>query len=320
MRPHVQPVLWKDRLILLDQRLLPDRERYLTCRRVADVIVAIRTMAVRGAPLLGVTAAYGMVLAVREAKSISELDRLAERLAQARPTAVNLRWAVDRVRSKLRTLDESVALHEARAIHREDAQACERIGRFGAALIKPGSGVLTICNTGALATGGCGTAFSVLLHAKRPKVWVLETRPRRQGLLTMWEARKAKLDATLVADTVAGWLMKTGRVQAIVAGADRIAANGDTANKIGTYQIAVLAKAHGVPMYVAAPMSTFDPNTPDGAGIAIEERNSDEVAPGLPAYNPAFDVTPARLITAYITDAGLRSARTLAARSLTRSK
>ena len=301
---------------LLDQRALPERERTLVCRRVAQVVDAIRTLAVRGAPLIGVTAAYGVVLAAQEARTRAQFERLVGRIRASRPTAVNLAWAVDRMTSALGGApDEAVALREARAIHREDADLCERIGETGARLVGRGAGIMTICNTGALATAGIGTAFAVFVkaRAKRPTIYALETRPRLQGArLTLWELRKARLNGVLVCDSAAATLLRDGRIDLVITGADRIAANGDTANKIGTYALAVLARAHGVPFYVAAPYSTFDRRARTGSDIPIEERDPEEVlrplglsGRGIRTMNPAFDVTPARLVAGYITDRGL---------------
>jgi methylthioribose-1-phosphate isomerase len=316
-RPHVRSVHWSGgTLRILDQRLLPHRERFLACRRAVQVVEAIRSMAVRGAPLIGVAAAYGMALAAREARARAEFERLAGRLREARPTAVNLAWAVDRVLAATGGRpDSATALREARAIHREDEALCERMGEVGARLIRRGAGVMTICNTGALATAGIGTAFAAFVKArgKRPTIYALETRPRLQGArLTMWELRKAGLRGALVCDSAAASLMREGRIDVAITGADRIAANGDTANKIGTYMLAVLARAHGVPFYVAAPYSTFDWGARTGADIPIERRDPDEVlgplglsGRGIRALNPAFDVTPARLIRGFVTDRGL---------------
>jgi methylthioribose-1-phosphate isomerase len=332
-------------LRLLDQTGLPRRVRHLTCRTAGDVWKAIRRLAVRGAPAIGCAAAYGMVLGVRacrlrdRAAVLRAARRTADFLASARPTAVNLRWAVERVLSAVeRSLQNAgpgdpggsplaAALREARVIEREDRAMCAAIGRHGARLFRRGGNVLTHCNAGALATAGIGTALAPLYVAARrlPRakpgrggrlhVWVDETRPLLQGArLTLWELMRAGVPATLVADNMAASLFRAGRVGAVIVGADRIAANGDTANKIGTYGVAVLARAHGVPFYVAAPSSTFDPATPDGARIPIEERPPDEVAapggvrwapPGARVHNPAFDVTPARLITAFITERGV---------------
>lgn len=323
-RPHLRPVTWKNgSLRLLDQRKLPNQERILTLRSVPQVIDAIRTMAVRGAPLIGVTAAYGMVLAARTSKSRRELNKAAGKLKESRPTAVNLAWAVERVLHAVAPdFDELSprererrALREARRIHREDEDLCERIGRHGARLVPRKGRILTVCNTGALATAGIGTAFGVFVKArpKDPTVYALETRPRLQGArLTMYELRKARLDGVLLCDSAAAPVLQSGGIDLIVTGADRIAANGDTANKIGTYNLALLAKAHGVPFYVAAPYSTFDLSVRSGREIPIEQRSPHEVlgpvgleGRRIRALNPAFDVTPARLIDGFITDRGL---------------
>lgn len=291
-------------LSILDQTLLPAVERRRELRTVDQAIEAIRKLRVRGAPLIGITAAYAMVLAARRPR---DLASRAASLAAARPTAVNLTWAVGRM---LRVLGPDPtpgrALREARAIHREDAEACRRIGRAGAPLVR--GNVLTICNTGHLATGGTGTAFAALLAGRPRRIYACETRPLNQGSrLTMWEARRCGLNAVLVCDSAAASLMARGMIDTVIAGADRIAANGDTANKIGTYALAVLARAHGIPFYVAAPCSTIDPSLPDGRRIPIEARAASEISPWIDrALNPAFDVTPARLIRAWITDRGLR--------------
>jgi methylthioribose-1-phosphate isomerase len=305
-RPRIEPIRWiggpDGYLRILDQTLLPHRVRRLALRRVDQVVEAIRALRVRGAPLIGIAAAYGMVLAARRPAS---LEASARRLARARPTAVNLAAAVRRVRRVLgRRPTPARALAEARAIHREDAEACRRIGRAGAPLVR--GNVLTICNTGHLATGGTGTAFAVLLRARPRRIFVCETRPLNQGArLTLWEARRCGLRATLVCDSAAGALMQRGLVGCVVTGADRIAANGDTANKIGTYALAVLARAHGIPFYVAAPSSTIDRRLRSGRRIPIEVRSPREIAPWTDrALNPAFDVTPARLIDGWITEAG----------------
>ena len=291
----IHPVRWIDgRLEILDQRLLPLRERHLVCRTVGQVVRAIRSLAVRGAPLLGITGAYALALA-RDRRAA------ARALIAARPTAVNLRWAVERA---LRAADP---LEEARRIHAEDAAMCEEIARHGAPLVR-GRAAITICNTGALATGGIGTAFGVLLRA-RAEVYAMETRPLRQGArLTMWEARKWGLKARLIADGAAAAAIREKRIRAAVVGADRIARNGDTANKIGTFGLAVVCRELGVPFYVAAPASTIDLSCPDGTAIPIEERSPREISDLFPAYNPAFDVTPARYITAFITDRGILKA------------
>jgi methylthioribose-1-phosphate isomerase len=286
------PVSWDSgRLQILDQTRLPDREVFLSCRTVDQVIRAIRTLAVRGAPLLGIAGAYALSLA-RDRKAA------AAALIASRPTAVNLRWGVERA---LRAPDP---LAEARTIHREEIDRCEAIGRHGAPLLR-GKRALTICNTGILATGGIGTAFGVLLRAKA-RVYALETRPLRQGArLTMWEAQKRRLPATLVADGAAAAAIREKKIDAAIAGADRIARNGDSANKIGTLGLAILCRDAGIPFYIAAPSSTLDPATPDGSAIPIEERDARELSDRFPAWNPAFDVTPARYITAIITERGI---------------
>ena len=292
MPPQVEPVRWtKGRLEILDQRLLPYREKYLVCKTVDQVVDAIKTLAVRGAPLLGVTGAYALALA-------KDRPAAAKKLIASRPTAVNLRWAVER------TLKAADPLAEARRIHEEDAAMCDAIARHGAPLLK-GKRVLTICNTGALATGGIGTAFGVLLKA-RATVYALETRPLRQGArLTMWEAEKCGLKATVLPDGAAAAALREKKIEAAIAGADRIARNGDTANKIGTFSLALACRAMGVPFYIAAPSSTIDRACPDGAGIPIEERAAAEVSDRFPAWNPAFDVTPAKYITGFITERGV---------------
>jgi len=310
---HVTPLRWDgNALFLLDQRLLPREEKWVACRSASDVADAIRTMVVRGAPAIGVSAAYGMALA---AKAGEDLDRAGDELKRARPTAVNLAWAVDRM-LRHRGGDLVAA---AEAINREDVESCMAIGRHGAALLGAQATVLTHCNAGALATAGYGTALGVIRAAvesgKRIAVFADETRPYLQGArLTAWELQQDQIDVTLITDNMSGHFFKEGTFDAVVVGADRIAANGDTANKIGTYTVAVLANAHGVPFYVAAPVSTIDPNCPTGAEIPIEERSAEEVvdifgarvAPeGIHVRHPAFDVTPARLITAIITERGV---------------
>ena len=286
------PVRWADgRLDILDQRLLPDRERILPCRTVGQVVRAIKSLAVRGAPLLGITGAYALCLA-------RDRTAAAKELIASRPTAVNLRWGVERA------LAARDPLAEARRIHKEEIFRCEEIARHGAPLLR-GKRVLTICNTGILATGGIGTAFGVLLRA-RATVFALETRPLRQGArLTMWEAEKRGLRAFLVADGAAAAAIRGKKIQAAIAGADRIARNGDTANKIGTLGLAILCRDAGIPFYVAAPSSTVDLSTRTGAAIPIEERDPRELSDRFPAWNPAFDVTPARYITAIITERGI---------------
>lgn len=324
-------------LELVDQRLLPGEFSKLQCRDTEQLYEAIRTLAVRGAPAIGVCAAYGLVLGMRNLKSgdgieqaLQTLSESCEYLASSRPTAVNLFWALDRVRSKaegfaaekaqagLAALREFV-LAEAHAICRQDVEMCLRIGLNGEKFIKDGFHILTHCNAGALATAGQGTALSPMFEAhkkgRRFKVYADETRPLLQGArLTAWELRQAGIDVTVICDNMAGWLMKQGRINAVITGADRIAANGDTANKIGTYSLSILAREHKIPFYIAAPSSTFDMSIKSGAEIPIEQRAGDEVrsfagtqtAPGgVDVYNPAFDVTEARDITAIITERGV---------------
>jgi len=283
---------------------------YVDCRDAHEVAAAIRDMTVRGAPAIGVAAAYGMALAKLRG---DDLGSAAEELCAARPTAVNLAWAVARM------LRAHGGPSEAEAIHREDLEANHRIGRYGAELLGEKATILTHCNAGALATAGYGTALGVVRAAveagKTIAVFADETRPYLQGArLTAWELQQEGIDVTLITDNMAGHFFQQGKFDAVIVGADRIAANGDTANKIGTYTVAVLAQVHGVPFYIAAPLSTIDPATPDGSRIPIEERSAAEVvkiggaqiAPdGIAVRHPAFDVTPARLITAIITDRGV---------------
>ena len=319
-------------LTLVDQTLLPVELREIECRTVEEVWQAIKALRVRGAPAIGIAAAYGVCLelgsAANPAELVAAVRRAADHLATSRPTAVNLFWALDRMRAKAQTLQgRSVSdfrhelLNEARAIHEEDRAMCHAIGRHGAALLADGCGVLTHCNAGGLATAEYGTALSVFFTAqdqgKRLQVYVDETRPLLQGArLTAWELLQRGIPATLICDSMAGQVMREGRVQAVVTGADRIAANGDSANKIGTYSVAVLAQAHGIPFYIAAPSSTFDLTIADGQQIPIEERAASEIthgfgrqtAPeGIAVYNPAFDVTPAAYIRGIITERGVIS-------------
>jgi methylthioribose-1-phosphate isomerase len=324
-------------LELTDQRKLPTEFVKLPCRNIDQLFDAIRTLAVRGAPAIGVAAAYGLVLSTQQLaegddvkKALSVIAETRDYLASSRPTAVNLCWAVDRMTHKAEQLVRSspaVSLQalrefvrsEANAIFEEDVVMCRRIGENGEKLIKEGDDILTHCNAGALATAGQGTALSVMFEAKKRgkgfKVYVDETRPLLQGArLTTWELKQAGIDVTLVCDNMAGWLMKQGKINAVITGADRIAANGDTANKIGTYSLSVLAKEHNIPFYVAAPSSTFDLNIENGDQIQIEERPAEEItslgqtrlAPeGIRVYNPAFDVTNGADITAIITEIGI---------------
>jgi methylthioribose-1-phosphate isomerase len=295
-----EPLRWDEgALLVLDQRALPGEELWIRCESVAQVADCIRTLAVRGAPAIGIAAAYGMALAANRGE---DLAAAAATLRETRPTAVNLGWALDRA------LDADGDLLElARRVHSEQDEADRRLARLGAERFAPGDRALTHCNAGALATGGYGTAGGVLRAAweagRLAEVWVDETRPLLQGArLTAWELQQAGIPHRVVTDSASGSLLAAGVVDRIVVGADRIAANGDVANKIGTYPLAVLAARHGVPFYVAAPLSTIDPETPNGTAIPIEERDPAEVAPS--AFNPAFDVTPAELVHAIFTEAG----------------
>ena len=290
-----------DRVVLLDQRRLPDREVDLVCRSADEVADAIRELAVRGAPAIGIAAAYGYALAAQRGE---DLDRAFAVLVEARPTAVNLAWALREVQA---AADPAV---RARELHAEEVERCRRMSIQAARLVEPASSALTHCNTGGLATGGRGTALGALTEAWSQgllrNVFVDETRPLLQGArLTAWELEAAGIPHTVVADSAAGWLLASGEVDCVFVGADRIAANGDTANKIGTYPLAVLADRHDVPFYVVAPTSTIDLETPSGAEIPIEERDPGEVSSRFSARNPAFDVTPAELITAIVTELGV---------------
>lgn len=294
----VGPIRWEDgALLLLDQRALPGAEEWLRCERPEQVAEAIRTLAVRGAPAIGIAAAYGVALS-------EDQHAAADLLLATRPTASNLKWALSRVRSA----DDPLAV--AQRLHREQDEADRRLAALGAERFAAGDRALTHCNTGPLATGGYGTALGVLRTAwdegRLHSVWVDETRPLLQGArLTAWELARAGIPHRVVADSAAGGLIARGLVDRIVVGADRIAANGDVANKVGTYPLAVLAHRHDIPFYVAAPVSTLDPATPDGAAIPIEERAPAEVTTDADAFNPAFDVTPAELVTAIFTEAGV---------------
>jgi methylthioribose-1-phosphate isomerase len=311
----VEPIRWRDRkLQLLDQRKLPREVVWVTCSDAHETAVAIRDMVVRGAPAIGVTAAFGVALAALRG---DDIRAAAAELRQARPTAVNLMWAVDRMLAAHGRGADLVA--EAQRMFDEDVAANRRIGQYGAELLGARATVLTHCNAGALATAGYGTALGVIRAAvesgRHIAVFADETRPYLQGArLTAWELQQDGIDVTLITDNMAGHFFQQSTFDAVVVGADRIAANGDTANKIGTYTVAVLANAHDVPFYIAAPLSTIDPQTPNGAAIPIEERSASEVtsigsveiAPANVAVrHPAFDVTPARLITAIITDRGV---------------
>jgi len=321
----VQPIVWLgDRLRLLDQRLLPLQEIYLDCRSAVEVAEAIHGMAVRGAPAIGIAAAYGLVLAVREdLQAFAAAERV---LAASRPTAVNLRWALARLRGLWQCGADAAALElEARRIHEEDLAQNLLMGELGAALLPQHSRLITHCNTGALATGGHGTALGVIRTAyaqgKVSQVYNTETRPWLQGArLTAWELMREGIPSRLIADGAAAHLMRTERIDWVIVGADRIAANGDTANKIGTYMLAVAARRHGTRFMVVAPSGTFDLDCPDGESIPIEQRSAQEltefrgqpIAPaGMQAFNPVFDVTPAELIDAIVCERGVIANPTL---------
>ena len=322
----------ENELELLDQTRLPGEVVYVRCRDIESVAEAIRDLKVRGAPAIGVTAAYGVVLGVLQSTAddfqsiCREVDDAADILASTRPTAVNLFWALDRMRLSVREHRgvpsediRNAVLREAQAIQAEDEATCRQIGEHGAALLLSGQTVLTHCNAGALATSGIGTALAVVYHAhdegKRIHVYADETRPVLQGArLTAWELAQAGIGVTLICDNMAAQVMKEGRIDSVIVGADRVAANGDVANKIGTYGVAVLADAHGVPLYVAAPFSTIDLSMETGREIPIEVRKAAEISEGpggrtapeeVEVYNPAFDVTPARYVSAIITDRGV---------------
>ncbi|MBI4126750.1 MAG: S-methyl-5-thioribose-1-phosphate isomerase [Deltaproteobacteria bacterium] len=329
----IRTIEWKDdKVVMLDQRQLPLKEVYVTYEDYLGVAQAIKHMVIRGAPAIGVAAAFGVALGamgigVRTFEEFYEkLGIVCRRLAETRPTAVNLMWAVERMRAcalaeQHRPLSEIVAAlkKEANTIYHEDIEANRRMGRAGQTLLNDGDNVLTHCNAGALATAGFGTALGVIYAAteagKRIHVYADETRPRLQGAgLTAWELQKHGIQVTVITDTMCASVMKQGKIQKVIVGADRIAANGDTANKIGTYGVALMAHYHKIPFYVAAPMSTIDPKITDGSQIPIEERDAREVThigqhritpEHVEVINPAFDVTPAAFITAIITDRGI---------------
>ncbi len=326
---HIRPILWTgDTLELLDQRKLPFEVEHVSCATSDDVAQAIHALTVRGAPAIGIAAAWGAVLAGRDVDAedgeaaLAKLEPALQRLNAARPTAVNLAWALARMRRALVGAGpdwREVLAREAQAIADEDLAANRHMGALGAALIAPDSGVLTHCNTGSLATAGFGTALGVIragmAQGRIAKVFAGETRPWLQGArLTVWELQQDGIDATLIADSAASYLMQNGAVQWVVVGADRICANGDTANKIGTYQLAIAARYHNVKVMVVAPSSTVDMDTESGQSIEIEQRDPGElfglggsrtVADGIAAWNPVFDVTPAALIDAIVTERGV---------------
>jgi methylthioribose-1-phosphate isomerase len=329
----VQTLQWTDSGVrFIDQTKLPTEEAYVTCKTYQQVAGAIRNMVVRGAPAIGVAAAMGIALGIKNSKAETvgelkpEFDEICDAIGNTRPTAINLFWAIRRMREKFEQLRvrplpqlKQALIEEAQRMHAEDIAANQAMGRHGATLMPANGGVLTHCNAGALATCGYGTALGVIRAAvdqgKKIHVYADETRPFLQGSrLTAWELMKDGIPTTVISDNMAGAVMKQGRIGAIVVGADRIAANGDVANKIGTYTLAVLAKEHGIPFYVAAPFSTVDLDTLDGNRIPIEQRNPREVThiagkqmvpDGTEVENPAFDVTPAKYVTAIVTEKGI---------------
>ena len=329
----VETIAWKDnQVVMIDQRKLPLQERYVVCKDYRSVIRAIKGLVIRGAPAIGVAAAMGVALGAMKIRTTNrdqfevKLDLICREIMAARPTAVNLAWAVERMKHVANETShrgvkrvKSRLVEEARKIREEDICINRTIGRYGQRLLKDGSRVLTHCNAGALATGGYGTALGVVRAAaeagKRIEVFADETRPFLQGArLTAWELKKSNIPVTVITDNSAGYFMQQGKVDAVIVGADRIAANGDVANKIGTYMVAVLAKTHKIPFYVAAPLSTIDASINSGKDIPIEQRNEKEVthfegmrtAPkGVAAGNPAFDVTPHRYVSAIITEKGV---------------
>jgi methylthioribose-1-phosphate isomerase len=332
----IQTLEWTDSGVrFIDQTKLPLEETYVNCTAYQQVADVIRNMVVRGAPAIGVAAAMGIALGVKtsNAGNINDLRRelnvICDTMAKTRPTAVNLFWAIRRMRQKFESLQvrpvpqiKQALIEEAQRMHAEDIAINQAMGRHGATLMPASGSVLTHCNAGALATAGYGTALGVIRAAiksgKKIHVYADETRPFLQGSrLTAWELTKDNIPTTVISDNMAGAMMLQGKIGAVIVGADRIAANGDVANKIGTYTVAVLAKEHGIPFYVAAPISTVDLETPDGKGIPIEQRNPEEVShiagkaitpPGVQIENPAFDVTPAAYVTAIVTERGIARA------------
>ncbi len=332
----IQTLEWTDLGVrFIDQTKLPTEETYVTCKRYQEVADVIRNMVVRGAPAIGVAAAMGIALGVKNSKAETgadlkrEFDQICDVIGKTRPTAVNLFWAIRRMQQKFETLRmrpvpqvKQALIEEAKRMHAEDIAINQAMGRHGAALMPASGGVLTHCNAGALATAGYGTALGVIRAAveqgKKIHVYADETRPFLQGSrLTAWELVKDGIPTTVISDNMSGAMMHQGRIGAVIVGADRIAANGDVANKIGTYTVAVLAKEHGIPFYVAAPISTVDLETPDGGKIPIEQRNAAEVThiagkqmtpPGVEIENPAFDVTPAKYVSAIVTERGIARA------------
>jgi methylthioribose-1-phosphate isomerase len=329
----IQTLEWTESGVrVLDQTKLPTEETYVTCRTYAQVADVIRHMVVRGAPAIGVAAAMGIALGLKNSKAENggelkqEFDRICDAMSQTRPTAVNLFWAIRRMREKFEILRvrplaqiKQALIEEAQHMHAQDIAANRALGKHGASLLPASGGVLTHCNAGALATCGYGTALGVIRAAieqgKKIHVYADETRPFLQGSrLTAWELMKDGIPTTVISDNMAGAMMKQAKIKAVLVGADRIAANGDVANKIGTYTLAVLAKEHGLPFFVAAPFSTIDLDTPDGNGIPIEQRDPQEVThiagrqmvpDGVGVENPAFDVTPCKYVTAIVTETGI---------------
>lgn len=329
----VQSIEWReDHVRILDQTYLPKREVYSDIRDVGRMWEAIKKLRIRGAPAIGIAAAYGMYLGIKDLPENAfesfwvEVERIAEYLESARPTAVNLHWALKRIKTTIQAHKDKeiseikeIVLKTAQTIHDEDKRICKKIGENGVELVNKGDKILTHCNTGSLATGQYGTALSVIFHAHENgndiQVWVDETRPLMQGSrLTSWELMNADIPMKLITDSTAGSLLRRGEVDMVIVGTDRVAANGDTANKIGTYPLAVVANENNVPFYVAVPLSTIDMELENGDGIPIEEREGDEIAnfngsqvapKKVETYNPAFDITPHRYITAFITEKGI---------------
>lgn len=329
----IQSIEWRDDHVrILDQTYLPNREVYSDIRDVGRMWEAIKKLRIRGAPAIGIAAAYGMYLGIKDLPENTfesfwvEVERVAEYLETARPTAVNLSWALNRIKTTIQAHKDKdiseikeIVLKTAKTIHDEDKRICKKIGENGVELVDKGAKILTHCNTGSLATGQYGTALSVIFHAHENdndiQVWVDETRPLLQGSrLTSWELMNADIPMKLITDSTAGSLLRRGKVDMVIVGTDRVAANGDTANKIGTYPLAVLANENDVPFYVAVPLSTIDMELESGDDIPIEERDGEEVASfngtrvapkKVETYNPAFDVTPHKYITAFITEEGI---------------
>ena len=314
-------ILCEDHLKILDQTLLPHEKKYIECRTAETLIEAMQSLRIRGAPALGIAGAYGVVIASLESKTEKEFTERIEKIKNARPTAVNLSWGVEKVLSGIESYKNTEKMREiAKDIHKDDVQRNKKIGEYGEKIINDGDSILTHCNAGALATGGYGTALGVIRTAweknKKITVFADETRPLCQGArLTAWELREENIPCKVIPDSAAGFLMHIGEIDVVITGADRIAMNGDTANKIGTYTLSVLAKENNVPFYIAAPLSTFDRNSISGKDIKIEYRDEKEVlyfygkrvAADVPALNPAFDITPHKYITGIITEKGIIS-------------